>query len=432
MTGIIDWFFLNFGDIQNLWYNYSFLGGAMMLNILYPNLNNFEISEVDNSNLIINADVIIDSHVCCPVCNSFQIKKHSQYFRKIKECNFLDKKVTLIIKSAKFFCLNEKCSRKIFCYQLFNLVPKYSRISSSLIKKIFSLGADISANRLARILSLNKNTIIYRIRKFESKEIESSYIGIDDFSFKKRTRYGSLVCDLVSKKVIKIFNNRVESLEEWLKNKKISIATRDGAAIYKKALSNSECSIQIRDKFHIIQNIISNGKLFFRKLFQNKTKEPPKEDIKETLDEIHADLINQRKFELIMKIKDLYSNDMSYISIAKLTHIDNRTVKKYCHLTEIEIKKLCVSQSLISKKKHHIRIDELWKEGVSTEKIYKTLKNEDFKICSTTVRKYVAKLKKLLKTSKNMKKEKGLEKTYSVSQIEKLFFTKRKNLKKKI
>ncbi|MEG2347496.1 hypothetical protein [Cetobacterium somerae] len=91
--------------------------------------------------------------------------------------------------------------------------------------------------------------------------------------------------------------------------------------------------------------------MFFRKLFQNKTKEPLKEDVKETLDEIHPDLINQRKFELIMKIRDLYSNGMSYISIVKLTHIDNRTVKKYCHLTEIEIKKLCVSQSLISKKK---------------------------------------------------------------------------------
>lgn len=227
----------------------------MLLNILYPNLKNFEIFEVDNSSLVINADIIIDSHVCCPFCNSFQIKKHSQYFRKIKEDNFLDKKVTLVIKSAKFFCLNKQCSKKIFCYQLPNLAPKYARISTSLITKIFSLGADLSANRLAKALNLNKNTIIYRIRKFESKEIKSSYIGIDDFSFKKRTRYESLVCDLVSKKVIKIFNDRVDSLEEWLKDKKISIATRDGAAIYKKALSNSECSVQIRDKFHIIQKI---------------------------------------------------------------------------------------------------------------------------------------------------------------------------------
>lgn len=403
----------------------------MLLNILYPNLKNFEIFEVDNSSLVINADIIIDSHVCCPFCNSFQIKKHSQYFRKIKEDNFLDKKVTLVIKSAKFFCLNKQCSKKIFCYQLPDLAPKYARISTSLITKIFSLGADISANRLAKALNLNKNTIIYRIRKFESKEIKSSYIGIDDFSFKKRTRYGSLVCDLVSKKVIKIFNDRVDSLEEWLKDKKISIATRDGAAIYKKALSNSECFVQIRDKFHIIQNIISNGKVFFRKLFQISTKKVLEKEAQETLDKIHPDLINQRKFELIMKIKDLYSKNMSYVSITKLTHIDNRTVKKYCHLTELEIEKLCVSQSLISKKKHHIRIDELWKEGVVAEKIYKTLKKEGFKICSATVRIYVAKLKKFLRTSKNLNKEKGLEKTYSISQIEKLFFTKRKNLNKK-
>ena len=73
---------------------------------------------------------------------------------------------------------------------------------------------------LTKSYNLLYQSHIYRIRKFESKEIESSYIGIDDFSFKKRTRYGSLVCDLVSKKVIKIFNDRVESLEGWLKNKK--------------------------------------------------------------------------------------------------------------------------------------------------------------------------------------------------------------------
>ncbi|MEG2092138.1 hypothetical protein [Cetobacterium sp.] len=164
------------------------------------------------------------------------------------------------------------------------MVPKYARITSSLIKKIFSLGSDISANRLARILNLNKNTIIYRIRKFELKEIESSYIGIDDF-------------------------------------------------------------------------------------FQNNTKESWKEDVKETLDKIHLDLINQIKFNLIMEIKDLYSKNMSYISIEKLTHIDNRTVKKYCHLAETEIEKLRVSHSLISKNKHYIGINELWKEGVAVEKI---------------------------------------------------------------
>lgn len=152
----------------------------------------------------------------------------------------------------------------------------------------------------------------------------------------------------------------------------------------------------------------------------------PEKELQETLDRIHPDLINQRKFELIMKIKDLYSNNMNYISIAKLTHIDNRTVKKYCHLTELEIEKLCVSHSLISKKKHHIRIDDLWKEGIVAEKIYKTLKKEGFEICSATVRIYVAKLKKILKTSKNLKKEKGLEKTYSISQIEKFFLLKEK------
>ncbi|MEG2347494.1 hypothetical protein [Cetobacterium somerae] len=60
----------------------------MMLDILYPNLNNFEISKVDSSNLIINADIITDSHVCCPFCNSFQIKNIVNILEKLKNVIF--------------------------------------------------------------------------------------------------------------------------------------------------------------------------------------------------------------------------------------------------------------------------------------------------------------------------------------------------------
>ena len=66
----------------------------------------------------------------------------------------------------------------------------------------------------------------------------SSTIGVDDFSFKKRHNYGTIIVNKKTYKLVAILNVRDEkTLYEWLKNNKhIKMVTRDCATAYAKII----------------------------------------------------------------------------------------------------------------------------------------------------------------------------------------------------
>ena len=69
----------------------------------------------------------------------------------------------------------------------------------------------------------------------------SSTVGIDDFSFKKRHNYGTIIVDEKTHKPIAILDGRDgKTLSTWLKdNKHIKVVTRDSASAYAKLLSKN-------------------------------------------------------------------------------------------------------------------------------------------------------------------------------------------------
>lgn len=102
-------------------------------------------------------------------------------------------------------------------------------------------------------------------------------VCIDDFAFKKRYSYGTIMVDLDSHRIIDILDSRdKEPVIEWLRNyPSIEIVSRDGSQVYSSAITEAHPgAVQISDRFHLLKNLSEAvGKYMFR-LFPARVEVP--------------------------------------------------------------------------------------------------------------------------------------------------------------
>ena len=92
------------------------------------------------------------------------------------------------------------------------------------------MGIKVSGDTIIRLLT----------KRFQLQEqpVCGAVVGIDDFAFKKRHRYGTIIVDEATRKPITLLEGRDgETLKAWLKNNKhVKIVTRDRASAYAAAI----------------------------------------------------------------------------------------------------------------------------------------------------------------------------------------------------
>ena len=83
-------------------------------------------------------------------------------------------------------------------------------------------------------------------------------LGIDDWAWKKRHRYGTILCDLEAGKVVDLLPDRAsETVADWLrKHPGTQIISRDRASTYAEAARRAAPqAIQIADRWHLLNNL---------------------------------------------------------------------------------------------------------------------------------------------------------------------------------
>ncbi|USK62409.1 transposase [Peribacillus asahii] len=81
-------------------------------------------------------------------------------------------------------------------------------------------------------------------------------MGIDDFTFLKGHRYGTIVCDLTTHQPVALLPNRKpETVSNWLKNHPfIQVVSRDGFGAFRQVISQASSSIlQVYNQWHFIR-----------------------------------------------------------------------------------------------------------------------------------------------------------------------------------
>lgn len=113
------------------------------------------------------------------------------------------------------------------------------------------LGVAYSGDSIIRLL-------LKRLKSRPATEV-GSIIGADDFAYKKRRSYGTVIVDETTRKPVALPDGRDgTSLREWLRhNQHVKVITRDRASEYAKAIQEElPDAIQVADRFHLHENLL--------------------------------------------------------------------------------------------------------------------------------------------------------------------------------
>lgn len=204
----------------------------------------------------------------CPNCQMVSTHYHGTHRRTVQDLPILGKNVQLKIKAHEYKCLNSDCSVTTFSETFVHFLDARSRMTERCQSFICALALETSAEGCAKIchqmgLIISGDTVIrLLLSKFneQGKAFLGDTIGIDDFAFKKRCTYGTIIVDEATHLPIELLAGRDGSaLKDWLKqNPHIKTVTRDRASAYAKVLSEELPDVmQITDRFHLHQNLLT-------------------------------------------------------------------------------------------------------------------------------------------------------------------------------
>lgn len=236
-------------------------------------LQGFYPTDLEAANIIqtdheITIKMFTHSKSCpCPKCGTVSEHRHGTYKRKIQDLPILGKSTWLLVNAYEYQCDNPDCNTATFAETVNGFLSPYSRMTDRCADFICMLALETSCEGCARIcrsmnLKISGDSVIRLLTKRYKLQGETKCgcaIGVDDFAFKKRHTYGTIIVDEATHTPVAILDGRDgRALKEWLtKNKQVKTVTRDRASAYASAIQEIlPDAMQVADRFHLHQNLL--------------------------------------------------------------------------------------------------------------------------------------------------------------------------------
>lgn len=240
---------------------------TLCLEKFYPETD-FLITDVKQQNDKILIRMKSISNSCkSPKCNCITEKYHGTYKRKAQDLPILGKSVQLEICAHEYECVNADCEVTSVAETFNGFLNTYSRMTERCADFISTLALETSCEGCARIcrtlgIKTSGDTVIrLLLKRYESlpRPEMGDVIGVDDFAYKKRHTYGTIIVNEKTHEPITLLDGRNgDTLREWLKNNKnVKVVTRDRASAYAKVIAEElPDAIQVADRFHLHQSLL--------------------------------------------------------------------------------------------------------------------------------------------------------------------------------
>ncbi len=148
---------------------------------------------------------------CCPLCSEASSSIHCHYRRILRDVPCAGRRVQLFLTVRKFSCRNPYCERKVFAERFPDFVEPWARMTIRHCQQITSIGLATcgkGGTRLAARLGIHttRQTILRRIMDLpDSSAGVILFLGIDDFSFRRACRFGTILVNLEGRRVVDLF-----------------------------------------------------------------------------------------------------------------------------------------------------------------------------------------------------------------------------------
>ena len=201
---------------------------------------------------------------CCPLCSQASESVHCHYRRVLHDVPCAGRRVQLFLTVRKFSCRNPLCQRKVFAERIPTFMEPWARMTIRYCQQIASIGLATcgkgGAKLAARLgIQTTRQTILRRIMDLPDPLSGSIlFLGIDDFSFRRGYRFGTILVNLESHRVVDLLPDRkAETSAAWMRHHPDLMAlSRDRGGEYASAAREGATqAIQCADRFHLLKNL---------------------------------------------------------------------------------------------------------------------------------------------------------------------------------
>jgi transposase len=414
--------------------------------IIFPDLPDVQVEEVEVAFEITLILRTTSPMAPCPSCGTQSSHIQSRYTRTLRDLPSIGRPIRLILHVRRFFCKKSTCAQKIFAEQLPELCHPYAQRTNRLQEALYRLGLKMGGQAGADTgqeqgLSGSRDTILRLVRRHQLPDPPPSHIvGIDDWAWKRRQRYGTLICDLESHQPLDLLADRsVETVSAWFQaHPHVEIVSRDGSSEYASAIrKGAPQARQVSDRWHLVKNLTACVSVQLAKtLAQLRRAEERRPAQTQAVQQAHQARAAERtaRYEHIL---ELHTQGVKSGEIARTLGMSQRTIQRWIATGTIPYaRRKRPRASLIDPYKSYLW--KRWHQGCHTgAQLERELRAKGYKGSQHGIYRYLETLKAAKLAPSKQKSAAKLAAsiqpnallTLSASQATWLFFRKREDLK---
>ncbi|MDE3768699.1 ISL3 family transposase [Sinorhizobium meliloti] len=289
----------------------------------------------------------------CPDCGLRTRNRHGWSNRSLQDLPVQGKTVTVKLRLSRWRCAHQKCERQTFTDRLPTIASPYARRTRRVSEIVGLLGHSAGGRPGERLMQrlgmpVSDDTILRQLKRDAARAHRDATIrvvGIDDWSWRRSWRYGTMIVDLERRSVVDILEDRsVASVARWLEqHPSVEIVSRDRCGLYAQAArEGAPQARQVADRFHLMQNLrvaieeqmSLAGRATGRALLPDKSIGSAQIDLIQ--DDPHVDATHRRRVRhrqsrqaVFDTVHALNEEGLSYSEIARRTGYGRRSIAKW-------------------------------------------------------------------------------------------------------